>query len=88
MLYEKKTAAGAVKHFEQNGYKDVLQELRRSDKKEYDRVRKIVNDASRGNVSYIRVKALLEKYAAGVYQFTEVIHCPVFELNEALNDQP
>lgn len=70
MQYETKSAAEAVKHFEQNGYKDILPSLKQSKKNEYDRVRKIISDANRGRVSDARARNLLEKYGGDSYRVT------------------
>ena len=67
MVYEKMSAADAVKHFEANGCKEVLSRLKSSDVKEYDRVRKVVNDAKLGRVSDKRAGLMLEKYGGGRY---------------------
>jgi hypothetical protein len=67
MQHGKLTAAEAVKHFEANGYKDVSAALKASDLKEYNRVRKIVNDARLARVSDTRAGLLLEKYGGGRY---------------------
>ena len=67
MQYEKMTAANAVKHFEANGCKEVLTRLKSSDLTEYDRVRKVVNDAKLGRVSDKRAGMMLEKYGGGRY---------------------
>ena len=67
MQHGKLTAAEAVLHFEANGYKDVLAALKASDLKEYNRVRKVVNDARLGRVSDTRAGLLLEKYGGGRY---------------------
>lgn len=67
MVYEKMSAADAVKHFEANGFKEVLSRLKSSDVKEYDRVRKVVNDAKLGRVSDKRAGLMLEKYGGGRY---------------------
>lgn len=79
MHYEKMTAAEAVKHFEQNGCKDVLSRLKSSDVKEYDRVRKVVNDAKLGRVSDKRAGMILEKYGGGRYVVSTTFEVALIE---------
>lgn len=85
MVFEKMTAAQAILHFEANGCKEVLTRLKSSDVKEYDRVRKVVNDAKLGRVSDKRAGLMLEKYGGGRYMVSIHFEVALVETqNEAL----
>jgi hypothetical protein len=77
--YETKTAAEAVQHFERNEYPDILPELKQGEKAEYDRVRKIINDARLGRVSDTRARALLQKYGGENYRVTTAFEVAISE---------
>ena len=79
MLYEKKTAAEAVQHFEENGYRGVLPILKRGGKREYDRVRKIISDANKDRVSDNRARALLTKYGGDLYRVETTFEVAITE---------
>ena len=79
MLYEKKTAAEAVQHFEKNGYRGVLPILKQGGQREYDRVRKIISDANNARVSDSRARALLTKYGGDLYRMETTFEVAVTE---------
>jgi len=68
MQYETMTARQAVIHFSKNKYQGILPVLKDLDKKEYNRVRKVVHDAVIGRISDKRAKMLLEKYGGDTYR--------------------
>ena len=75
MLYEKMTAAQAVLHFAEHGYRMEVYEM--SGQRERDRVRKIIHDAKVGRVSDRRAKALLEKYGGEGYRVSSVFEVAI-----------
>ena len=79
MLYEKKTAAEAVQHFEKNGYRGVLPILKQGGQREYDRVRKIISDANKDRVSDSRARALLTKYGGDIYRVETTFEVAITE---------
>lgn len=62
------TARQAVIHFSRNKYLGILSVLKDTDKKEYNRVRKVVHDSVVGRISDKRAKMLLEKYGGDTYR--------------------
>ena len=79
MLYEKMTAAQAVLHFAEHGYRVEVYEM--SGQRERDRVRKVIHDAKKGRVSDRRAKALLEKYGGEGYRFSSVFEVAITHSN-------
>lgn len=70
ILYETKTAAQAVCHFMEHGFKALWPKQRKMSNPEYAWALKIIQDARSGSVSEKRAKALLEKYGGEQYRVT------------------
>jgi len=85
ILYETKTAAQAVCHFEKNGFKALWPKNRKMSNTEYAWALKIIQDARINKVSEQRAKALLEKYGGEAYRCTTAFEVAITETkNEQL----
>lgn len=81
ILYETKTAAQAVCHFRENGFKALWPKQRKMSNPEYAWALKIIQDARAGRVSEKRAKALLEKYGGEQYRVTTSFEVAVAHSN-------
>jgi hypothetical protein len=82
MQYTEMSATDAVNHFAKSEtYKDLWKGTRNSTNKEYAWARKIVNDASKGQVSETRARLLIEQYGGQEYRVNTCFEVAVSDAN-------
>ena len=82
MTYTEMSATDAVNHFAKSEtYKELWKGERNSTNKEYAWARKIVNDASKGQVSETRARLLIEQYGGQSYRVNTCFEVAVQQPN-------